>query len=218
MKGSKSQLLPSLDGFVSMANNALAGQVNTLPIPDGSGILGRSNDPFFLGGYNTLFGQLFRRNFPDYAIGVQLNVPLRNRQAQADMLNDQLSLRQGEVQMQQAENQIRVEVQNALIGLQQARVSYQAAAKRRVLQEQTLDAEQKKLALGASTIYQVILVQRDLTQAQSAEVAALSAYSRARVELDRAMGQTLYNQNISLEEAYQGKVSKPPTPPPAIVP
>jgi outer membrane protein TolC len=159
---------------------------------------------------------LFRRNFPDYAIGVQLNIPLRNRQAQADMLNDQLTLRQGELQLQQLDNQIRVEVQNALIGLQQARASYQAAVKRRVLQEQTLDAEQKKLALGASTIYQVILIQRDLTQAQSSEVAAMSTYTKARVELDRSMGLTLANHNISVEEAYRGRVSRPPTPLPVV--
>ncbi|MCC6859848.1 MAG: TolC family protein [Bryobacterales bacterium] len=213
MKGSRSQMLPTLDAFVSLANNALAGTVNGLPAPVG---VIRNPDAYFLGGYSTLFSQLFGRNFPDYAVGLQLNIPLRNRQAQADMLNDQLSLRQGELGLQQLENQIRVEVQNALIGLQQARASYQAAMKRRVLQEQTLDAEQKKLALGASTIYQVILVQRDLTQAQSAEVAALASYSKARVEMDRALGLTLNNHSISLEEAYNGRVSRPPSPIPAV--
>jgi len=217
MKGSRSQMLPTLDAFVSLANNGLAGTVNSLPIPPGLPLVAARNpDNFFIGGYGTLFSQLFSRNFPDYAVGLQLNIPLRNRQAQADMLNDQLTLRQGEIGLQQLENQIRVDVQNALIGLQQARASYQAAMKRRVLQEQTLDAEQKKLALGASTIYQVILVQRDLTQAQSAEVAALSAYSKARVDLDRAMGQTLNNHNISLEEAYAGRVSRPPSPIPVL--
>lgn len=219
MQGSRSQLLPSLDGFVSLANNALAGSPNTLPIPPNVPFLVRNPaDPFFVGGYDTMFSQLFRRNFPDYSVGVQLNIPLRNRQAQADMLNDQLTLRQGELQMRKLENQIRVDVQNALIGLQQARASYQAAVKRRVLQEQTLDAEQKKLALGASTIYQVILIQRDLTQAQSAEVGAMSAYTKARVELDRAMGQTLNSNNISVEEAYRGKVARPPDALPVVEP
>ncbi len=213
MKGSRSQLLPSLDAYVNLANNGLAGSVNSVPIPPGMVLVTpRNPDPYFVGGYGTLFSQLVGRNFPDYAAGVQLNIPLRNRQAQADMLNDTLTLRQGEVQLVKLENQIRVDVQNALIGLQQARASYQAAVKRRVLQEQTLDAEQKKLALGASTIYQVILIQRDLTQAQSAEVAALSSYARARVEFDRSMGTTLTTNNISVEEAYKGKVSRPPSP------
>jgi outer membrane protein TolC len=118
--------------------------------------------------------------------------------------------------MQQLENQVRVDVQNALIALQQARARYRAANKARVLQEQTLDAEQKKYALGASTIYNVILVQRDLAQAQSGEVAALSAYSIARVELDRATGQTLATHSISLAEAYGGNVSRPPDPVPVL--
>ena len=128
------------------------------------------------------------------------------------MINDQLTLRQQQLLSQRQENQVRVDVQNALIGLQQARARYQAATKARVLQEQTLDAEQKKYALGASTIYNVILAQRDLSQSQSGEVAALAAYSKAHVELDRSTGQVLTSNNISLAEAYQGTVSRPPSP------
>jgi outer membrane protein TolC len=105
-----------------------------------------------------------------------------------------------------------VDVQNALIALQQSRATYLAANKTRVFREQTLDAEQKKYALGASTIFNVILVQRDLAQAQSAEVNALSAYSRARVQMDTATGQTLNNNNISVSEAFRGAVARPPAP------
>jgi len=128
-------------------------------------------------------------------------------------------MRQQELALQRMENQLRVEVQNAVIGVQQARAQYQAAIKGRVLQEQTVDAEQKKLALGASTTYNVILTQRDLTTAQSNEVAAMSAYAKAKVELDRATGQTLNNANISLDEAFRGTVSRAPSQlPPAPVP
>ena len=79
-----------------------------------------------------------------------------------------------------------------------------------------MDAEQKKYELGASTIYNVILTQRDLAQAQSNEVAALSAYSKARVEFDRATGQTLDRNNIALDEAFRGSVARPPSPIPAV--
>jgi outer membrane protein TolC len=217
LKGSRSQLLPTLDAFVNLQNNALAGQVNTLPLPVGQEFTSRGQpNAFFIGGYSTVLTQLFARNFPDYNAGFQLNIPLRNRAAQADMIRDQLSLRQQEMGMQQLENQVRVDVQNAIIGIQQARARYAAANKARVLQEQTLDAEQKKYALGASTIYNVILVQRDLATSQSAEVAALSAYSQARVELDRATGQTLQTHGISLEEAYRGTVSAAPSPLPVL--
>ena len=100
--------------------------------------------------------------------------------------------------------------------MRQARAQYDSATKARVLEEQTLDAEQKKFELGASTLYNVILVQRDLVQAQSNEVAALGTYAKSRVELDRALGQTLDVNNISLDEAYRGKVSRPASQIPAV--
>jgi len=214
IKGSKSALLPTLDLVATLANNGLAGQPSNLPpiFPTSP----HSGNPFFIGGTSTLLSQVFSRNFPDYGIGFNLNIPIRNRSAQADITTDELTLRQQEIGLQQLENQVRVEVQNAVIGVQQARARYQAAQKARVLQEQTVDAEEKKYELGASTIYNVILTQRDLAQAQSNEVAATAAYSKARVEFDRATGQTLDRNNISLDEAFRGSVSRSPSPIPAV--
>jgi outer membrane protein TolC len=99
-----------------------------------------------------------------------------------------------------------------MIGVSQARAQYQAALKARVLQLQTLDAEQKKLALGASTPYNVVLAQRDLVTAESNLVTAEAAYSKAKVELDRATGQILYNNNVSVDDAAKGVVARPPSP------
>ena len=73
------------------------------------------------------------------------------------MIRDQLTLRQNELRQRQQLNQIRVDVQNALIGLQQSRAQYQAAQKARVLQEQRLDAETKKFAAGMSTLSPIFL-------------------------------------------------------------
>lgn len=208
LQGSRSQLLPSLDLTGAMQNNALSGSVNDLtlrglPIP-------RNADPFFLGGFGNNLSQLARRNFPDYSVGFQLNIPIRNRSAQADMVIDQLSLRQSELGLQRSLNQLRVDIQNAVIAIQQARARYQASVKQRVLQEQTLDAEQKKYALGASTIFFIIQYQRDLAQAQSNEVAAMGAYVKAKTELERVTGQTLDVNSIDITEAMAGVVSRPP--------
>ncbi len=211
LAGSKSQLLPSLDLVLGATNNALAGQVNTIPIPAGTSPFVRTANPTFIGGWGSLFGQIFRRNYPDYSVGFQLNVPLRNRSAIADVTLDQLAIRQAELRERQQINQVRVDVQNALIGVQQSRAGYQSAVKSRILQEQTLDAEQKKYALGASTIFFVIQAQRDLAQAQATEVAALSAYNHARVTLDQATGDTLVVNNVSIDEAKTGRVSRPPS-------
>ena len=98
------------------------------------------------------------------------------------------------------------------VGVTQSRVGYQAAVKARILQEQTLDAEQKKLALGASTIFNVILIQRDLAAAEATEVSTADTYAKAVVELDRATGQTLDKNNISIVEAFNGSVSRPASP------
>jgi outer membrane protein TolC len=206
LRGSKAELLPTVDAFGNFANNGLAGTINTLsttPVPSTNSLIG---------GYGSLLSQIFDRNFPNYSVGLQVNIPIHNRLARADYTLDQITERQQELSLLAAEKQVRVDVQNAIIGLQQARATYQAAVKQRILEEQTLDAEQKKLNLGASTIFNVILVQRDLANAQSAEVAALGNYSKARVQLEFATAQTLVNNGISLSEAFQGQVSRPPSP------
>jgi outer membrane protein TolC len=223
LKATKNALLPQLNAVATLNNNALSGEVNSLPVPSIGGIPAQPRnlaaiDPFFLGGYGNFLRQMFARNFPDYTFGFQLSIPLRNRAAQADMVSAQLTLRQSELQQQQQINQVRVDVQNALIGVQQARARYQTATKNRALQEQNLDAEQKKYALGASTIFFVIQAQRDLAVAQAGEVAALSAYARARVEMDRSTGQTLDSNHIMVDEAAKGAVSRPPSPLPVIDP
>jgi outer membrane protein len=227
LKGLKSALLPTLSVFVTANNNGLAGQPNAVALP-GTTVGGisttpltpvpttRTVNPFFLGGAGNVLSQIFSRNFPDYGAGFSLNIPLRNRSAQADMIQSELGLRQQEISQRQQINQVRVDVQNALIALQQARAGFLAANKARVYSEQVLDAEQKKFALGASTIFLVVSAQRDLAQAQSTEVSALSAYARAKVSLDQATGQTLERNLISFDEALSGHVSRPPTPPPAI--
>jgi outer membrane protein TolC len=215
LSGSKSQLLPSLGLYANLQNSGLAGQINTLGINGSSGILpGVGVDPFFIGGTGSLLSQMFSRNFPSYTAAVQLTIPFRNRSAQADYVLDTLNVRTQELSYQRQLNQIRVDVRNALIAVEQASASYQAARKARILQEQKLTAEQKRLALGASTSYQVILFQRDLATAQSNQVAAESAYAKAKVQLDQATGATLDRYHISVDEAMKGRVSRPPAEPP----
>ena len=224
LAGSKNGLLPTINAFAELTNHAQAGSISGLPTLDASGrptgFVRSPNavDGFFVGGYGTVLSQLFGRNFPDYRVGVNVNIPLRNRAAQADHVRDQLNLRQSELALQRQTNQIRVDVQNALTGLQQARARYQAAVKQRVLEEQTLDAEQKKYALGASTIFQVIQTQRDLANAQSSEVTAMSQYARSRVNLEVATGEILAKNSVSLDEAKRGSVSRAPAPLPVLDP
>jgi outer membrane protein len=222
LSGTRNALLPVLDLVGDMRSNALIGSQNTVfgpPVtPGGPPQAPPIANPFFVGGYGNVLGQLFGRNFPTYSIGINLVLPLRNRAAQANLATATLSLRQNQLLLQRQINQVRVDVQNATIALDQARAQYQAAVKGRVLQEQTLDADQKKLALGATTVYQVIQDQRDLTTAAAAEVTAQATYAGARVQLDVATGMTLANNNVEIDEAKAGHVSRAPNPPPAVTP
>jgi len=206
IRGSRNALLPTIDAVANFSNGALAGQPSDLVAPPGTV---HSNNPFFIGGYGSVLSQIFSRNFPNYSLGFNINIPIRNRAAQAQVINDELTLRQQQLGLQRLENQVRTDVVNAVIAVTQARAQYQAATKSHALQAQTLDAEQKKLALGASTIYNVIQDQQALTAAESSEVAAKAAYYKAKVEMERATGQILTNNNISLDEAFRGVVARP---------
>jgi outer membrane protein TolC len=155
-----------------------------------------------------LLGQIFRRNFPNYSAGLSLSIPLRNRQAQSDYMTTALQVRQSELSMQKDRNQVRVDVQNAVIGLRQARVRYESSVKARILQQQTLDADKKKYTLGAGTVYQVVTDQQTLSAATSTEQQALANYSHARIAFDQAMGTTLDVNQISLDEALSGTVTR----------
>jgi outer membrane protein TolC len=122
-----------------------------------------------------------------------------------------VEIRQNELGLQKNINQVRVDVQNAVIGLQQARARHDAAVKARVLAQRTLDADQKKLALGAGTSYQVVQDQRDLANGQSSEVQAMANYSHARIAFDQAVGTTLEVNHVVLAEALSGHIAAPPS-------
>ena len=201
LAGTKNSLLPTLQAFVDLTNNGLSGPVNPLYV-------GSEPNPYFVGGYGNMLSQLFRRNFPNYSAGFSLNIPFRNRTAQSDYVNDQLQLRQSELQLQRALNQVRVDVKNALIGLQQARARYENAVDSRVLAEETLKAEQNRYKYGVSDITLVIQAERDLNLNRSAEVQAMANYTHARIAFDDAIGHTLDANNILMEEAEAGRVAR----------
>ncbi len=204
LKGTRNNLLPSLQAFAEFTNNGLAGPVN----PAYTGCCGAPY-PYFIGGNGSVLAQIFRRSFPNYSAGLSLNIPFRNRQAQADYITDQLQLRQNELQLQRAVNQVRVDVKTALIGLQQAHSRYESAAAARALAEQSLAAEQKRFLSGVSTVEQVIQAQKDLAENADAEVQAMANYTHAQITFDLAMGRTLEVNHISMEEAVNGKVDRP---------
>lgn len=189
-------LLPSLSAFGFFAGSGLAGRSKTQE-----------------SGLGDAFSQSFTRDFPEYAGGFSLSVPLRNRTAQADNLRSQLEKNQLLITQQRSRNNIAMEVRKAIIGLIQGKAQLESAHKAASLAREMWEGEKNKLEAGASTSYQVILRERDLTTAQQAEVGAMITYAKAMVEMDRARGITLDRNGIEYSDALSGKISKDPVPP-----
>ncbi len=141
-----------------------------------------------------------------YQAGIQLTLPLRNRIAQSDAARDALQLRQVEARTEKLANSIRQDVENAEIALETSFAAYQAAVTSRGYQEELLGAERDKLEFGQSTNLLVIQNEAYLAQARSTEIAARSNYIKARIELDRSIGDLLQKNGISLDDAIQGQV------------
>jgi outer membrane protein TolC len=200
--GIKNSLKPTLQAFAELTNNGLSGELTALGAT-------QAGVAYLAGGYGTMLAEIARRNFPNYSAGLSLNIPLRNRAAQSDYATSELELRQNQLNLRKNINQVAVDVQNALIGLQQARVRYDSATKSRQLQQETLAADQRRNALGAATVFQVIQDQRDLATSESSETQAMANYTHAQIALDQALGSTLEVNHISLDEALEGQLARP---------
>jgi outer membrane protein TolC len=162
-----------------------------------------------IAGVSQALSQTIQGNYPNYSFGVNLSIPIRNRQAQADMARALLERRVLETQLQQSKNNIAQAVRTAVIGVIQAKAQINAAEKASTLARQTLDAEQKKFQLGESTVFLVIQTQRDLATAEGNEITARSTYAKAITSYQQAVGTILADYNLELNDAIQGSVSRP---------
>jgi outer membrane protein TolC len=217
LKGSRNELRPELDLVANASNSGLAGAAN--PTFSQSSALGGVEPQAILGyaaGYGSVLDQILRRNYPSYSVGINLTLPFRNRTAQADLARDEVQVRLSQVRTKQLENQIRVEVEDAIIALERTRAVFDAAVETRKLQEQSFELEQERFDVGLSTNFLVIQYQSYVAQARSSEVAARGAYAKARAQLQRVTGVVLVTHNITVDEALRGqspRVSTPAVPP-----
>ncbi len=196
---------------VNFTEKALMPSLSVFGFYAGSGLQGTST--LTSSGMTDAFGQSFKAAYPEYAGGLSLSLPLRNRTAQADNLRSQLENNQLLISRQRLRNTISLEVRKAIIGLMQGKAQVEAAHKAASLAREMWEGEKNKLEAGASTSYDVILRERDFVNAQQAEVAAMITYTKAIVEMDRARGVTLERNGIEYSDALSGKVSKTPVTP-----
>ncbi|RSL17783.1 outer membrane protein TolC [Edaphobacter aggregans] len=191
------------------ARNALLPSVSLNAFYGGTGLAGPSNPvseemstaPTDWGG---AVKNAFNGSAPDYYVGLSVNVPIRNRVAKSDQYRSELEARQSELRLQQLKKQIRIEVRNAQYALEQSQARVVAARKARDLAQKTFEITSKEQELGAGSSYQTLTARRDFAEAESTLVAAMTAYQKAKIELERSVGSTLEANSISIESAKTG--------------
>jgi outer membrane protein TolC len=217
VKAAKNGLLPAVDlvGFYGAASLAGVGNPSvlcansSLPAPFCQKTLAAAT------GYGTAFSNLFNSSAPDKGVALQMNLPIRDRQAQSLQVRAELETRQAQVRVQQLENQIAIQVRNAQFALQQNRAWVSAALESERYARELLEAEQTRLSLGASTSYLVLQKQIQLANSEENLLAARVAYVKSRANLDYALSRTLDRNGIRIPDAESGKVTQLPVTPEA---
>lgn len=214
MKAEKNGLLPTVDAFGFYGASQLAGAQS--PYENCGGFTSAT----FVAcsgasavapiSYGAAVGNLFNSSAPDKGFGVNITVPLRNRVAQADQARSQMEYRQAQMRLQQLYTQIRIQVVNALYALTNDRAQVSAAQAGRDYAAQSLDAEQKKYRLGASTSANVLQQQRNMANSEATLISATAAYARDRAALLQLLSKTLDSYGINIEDAATGAVTKSP--------
>ena len=215
-KAARNAMLPTLDLFAYYGGSGLGGTqnpANICPAPPATQIGCHAAGSINPGGYGSTLNDLVDSTAPDKGVGLTLNIPLRNRSAQANQVRAMLEFRQAQMRLQQIENQVRIEVRNAQFALRQNRAAVASAQAAVNLARQTLDAEQKKLAVGVSNPTAVLQDQALLTTSESNLVSAMAAYEKSRTEMDRATGLLLDHSGILIADAQRGEVTHMPTVP-----
>jgi outer membrane protein TolC len=201
-KAARNALLPSLSLTGFYGGSGLAGPLN--PVYNIPGVPNTSTVPT---GFSGALQNAFNNTAPDYYIGLNLNIPIRNRIARADQYRSELEYRQAQLRREELRKQIRIEVRNAEYALEQTAARVDAAQKARDLAQRTFEITQKEQTLGAGSTFQTITAQRDVALAQLNLVTAKTVYEKAKVELDRATASTLEHNGIEIQDAIRGTLS-----------
>jgi len=210
LKGARNQLLPALDVYGFYGSSALGGSQS----PNWTNF--QTGAPYPPGtipstGYGTVLTNLFNSTAPDKGVGFSMTIPIRNRSAQAQQARSLMEYRQAELRLAQLYTQIRMQVVNAQFALTNDRAEVESSLAARDYAQQSMDAEEKKLKLGASTTANVLLQQRNLAVAENNLIAANAAFAKDRAGLYQTLATTLQHYGINLQDAAKGTVNTAPT-------
>jgi outer membrane protein TolC len=204
LKSIRSELLPTLNVYGFYAGSGIAGPAN----PACS--LGTECQSDLPVGFGSMFQNTFNYSSPDYQFGMNLSINLRNRVAKADQYRASLEFRQRQISFEEQKKSIRFDVRNSLFALQQTQARVDAATKARDLAQHTFDVTRQEQQLGAKSSSDTLAAEHDLSLAESLLGAAQTAFEKAKVDIDRATGQTLQQTGVSIDDAKLGVVSHEP--------
>jgi outer membrane protein TolC len=210
LKGAKNSLLPVLDAYAFYGASAVAGASNPNCIQLFGANVGQPCATFASSGYGDVLSGLGDSSSPDKGVGFSVQIPIRNRVAQSIQVRSQIEYRQAQLRLEQLYTQIRMQVVNAQYALTNDRALVQAAEAGEQFNQQSLDAEVKKLRLGASTTANVLLQERNVATAVNSLISARAAYARDRAGLYQTLASTLQHYGISLGDAATGEVKAAP--------
>jgi outer membrane protein len=209
-KAVRNALLPTLDAFAYYGGSGVGGNLVAAGCTSTSVCPPPFSSTNTTVGYGGTLNSLVNGTAPDKGVGLTLNIPLRNREAQANQVRAELEYRQAQVRLHQLENQVRIEVRNAQFDVKQNRAAVQAAQYAVDFSRQTLDADNQKLKVGLTTTTAILQDASVLTTSESNLVSAKAAYEKSRVELDRATGLLLDHSGIDIADATRGQVTHLP--------
>lgn len=212
IRAEKNGLLPVLDAYGFYAGSGVGGAQN--PNLNCGGLTGTPTPcppgQYPSSGYGTVLGNTLNNTSPDWGVGVNLQIPIRNRIAQADQVRSQMEYRQSQMRLQQLYTQIRIQVINGVYALTNDRAAVQSSQSARDYAAQALEAEQKKYRLGASTTANVLQMERNLATSEDNMISATAAYARDRASLSQILAETLDKYGISITQAASGTISQRP--------
>jgi outer membrane protein len=204
VRGAKNALLPTVDIFGYYGGSGVAGTHNpnctefcTPPYPPATG-------------YGTALEDTFNNSSPDKGVGFNIQIPIRNRTAQSVQARSLMEYHQAQLRLEQLYTQIRMQIINAQFALINDRAAVLAAEASQKFNAQSLDAEQKKLHLGASTTALVLQQSRNLATAENNLTSSRAAYAEARASLYQLLATTLQHYGISLDDSAVGVVKAAP--------
>ena len=207
LKGARNALLPTLDAYAYYGANIVGGPPNPNCNFFGQPCVPQGAISPVPRGYGGVLADLVNSTAPDKGIGFNLTIPILNRYAQSVQARSLMEYRQAELRLEQLYTQIRMQVVNAKYALTNDRAGVQAAVAARNYDQQSLDAEVKKLHLGASTTANVLQQQRNLAQAEANLITANATYAKDRANLYQIVASTLQHYGINLGDAAKGVVN-----------